>query len=174
MTTLKVGDKAPNFKAIDQDENTISLADFKGKKLVLFFYPKASTPGCTMEACNLSDNYNRFIAQGYAILGVSADSAKRQSNFKEKYNTLKEKHVNLLKFYDFDYNLTEAETEWFKCIEDIKNLKLIYYLVKERGLTLDGAKKKIKDQHKALLEKSEMIESLNHVKDMLLELKDSL
>jgi peroxiredoxin Q/BCP len=85
MTTLKVGDKAPNFKAIDQDENTISLADFKGKKLVLFFYPKASTPGCTMEACNLSDNYNRFIAQDYAILGVSADSPKRQLNFKNKY-----------------------------------------------------------------------------------------
>ena len=85
MTTLKVGDNAPNFKAIDQDKNTISLADFKGKKLVLFFYPKASTPGCTMEACNLSDNYNRFIAQGYAILGVSADSPKRQLNFKNKY-----------------------------------------------------------------------------------------
>ena len=85
MTTLKIGDKAPNFKAIDQDENTISLADFKGKKLVLFFYPKASTPGCTMEACNLSDNYNRFIEQGYDVLGVSADSSKRQLNFKNKY-----------------------------------------------------------------------------------------
>ena len=85
MTTLKVGDKAPNFKAIDQDENNISLADFKGKKLVLFFYPKASTPGCTMEACNLSDNYNRFISKGYDVLGVSADSPKRQLNFKNKY-----------------------------------------------------------------------------------------
>ena len=85
MTTLKVGDKAPYFKAIDQDGNTISLADFKGKKLVLFFYPKASTPGCTMEACNLSDNYNRFIAKGYDVLGVSADSPKRQLNFKNKY-----------------------------------------------------------------------------------------
>lgn len=85
MTTLKVGDKAPNFKAINQDEKTISLGDFKGKKLVLFFYPKASTPGCTMEACNLSDNYNRFVSQGYDVLGVSADSPKRQSNFKNKY-----------------------------------------------------------------------------------------
>ena len=85
MTTLRVGEEATNFKAIHQDENTISLADFKGKKLVLFFYPKASTPGCTMEACNLSDNYNRFIAQGYAILGVSADSPQRQLNFKNKY-----------------------------------------------------------------------------------------
>lgn len=81
MTTLKVGDKAPNFKALDQNGNTIKLEDYKGKKLVLFFYPKASTPGCTAEACNLRDNYQTFLAKGYAILGVSADSAKRQQNF---------------------------------------------------------------------------------------------
>ena len=86
MTTLKVGDKAPNFTANNQDEKKVSLTDFKGKKLVLFFYPKASTPGCTAEACNLSDNYERFLAKGYDVLGVSADSAKRQSNFKTKYN----------------------------------------------------------------------------------------
>lgn len=86
MTTLKVGDKAPNFTANNQDEKKVSLTDFKGKKLVLFFYPKASTPGCTAEACNLSDNYERFLAKGYDVLGVSADSAKRQSNFKSKYN----------------------------------------------------------------------------------------
>jgi peroxiredoxin Q/BCP len=63
----------------------ITLGDYKGKKLVVFFYPKASTPGCTTEACNLNDNFERFQAQGYEILGVSADSAKRQSNFKTKY-----------------------------------------------------------------------------------------
>jgi len=85
MTELKAGDKAPNFSAKDEQGNTISLADYKGKKLVVFFYPKASTPGCTVEACNLNDNYERFQAQGYEILGVSADSAKRQSNFKNKY-----------------------------------------------------------------------------------------
>ncbi|APY07185.1 thioredoxin-dependent thiol peroxidase [Winogradskyella sp. J14-2] len=85
MTHLKTGDKAPNFSAKDQDGNTISLEDYKGKKLVVFFYPKASTPGCTAEACNLNDNYERFKSQGYEILGVSADSAKRQSNFKNKY-----------------------------------------------------------------------------------------
>ncbi len=85
MNTLKVGDKVPNFKAKDQDGNVISLNDYKGKKLVLFFYPKASTPGCTAEACDLNDNYERFKAEGYEILGVSADSAKRQSNFKNKY-----------------------------------------------------------------------------------------
>jgi peroxiredoxin Q/BCP len=85
MTTLQKGDKAPQFEAKDQDGNTIKLADYSGKKLVLFFYPKASTPGCTAEACNLSDNYQSFLAKGYDVLGVSADSAKRQSNFKNKY-----------------------------------------------------------------------------------------
>ena len=85
MTTLKIGDIAPNFQSLDEAGNSISLSDYKGKKLVLFFYPKASTPGCTVEACNLSDNYSRFTSLGYDVLGVSADSAKRQSNFKEKY-----------------------------------------------------------------------------------------
>ncbi|GGG45711.1 thioredoxin-dependent thiol peroxidase [Bizionia arctica] len=85
MTNLKPGDKAPDFKANDQDGNSISLGNFKGKKLVLFFYPKASTPGCTAEACNLSDNYTKFQKAGYEILGVSADSEKRQTNFKNKY-----------------------------------------------------------------------------------------
>ena len=85
MTTLKVGDKAPDFKALDEQGNTVQLSDYKGKKLVVFFYPKASTPGCTAEACDLNDNFDRFQSSGYEILGVSADSAKRQSNFKSKY-----------------------------------------------------------------------------------------
>lgn len=86
MTSLKIGDKAPDFQAKDQDGNIISLSDYKGKKLVLFFYPKASTPGCTVEACNLRDNYERFQSLGYEILGVSADSEKRQSNFRNNYD----------------------------------------------------------------------------------------
>lgn len=81
MTTLKKGDKAPNFSGLDQDGNTHTLENYKGKKLVVFFYPKASTPGCTAEACDLRDNYHRFQANNYAVLGVSADSAKRQANF---------------------------------------------------------------------------------------------
>lgn len=85
MTHLKAGDKAPNFSGQDESGNTVSLSDYKGKKLVVFFYPKASTPGCTAEACNLNDNFDRFKSQGYEILGVSADSVKRQSNFKDKY-----------------------------------------------------------------------------------------
>ncbi len=85
MTTLKAGDKAPDFKALDEQGDTVQLSDYKGKKLVIFFYPKASTPGCTAEACDLNDNFERFQSLGYEILGVSVDSAKRQSNFKNKY-----------------------------------------------------------------------------------------
>ena len=85
MTSLQVGDAAPNFSGVDQDGNKHTLQDYKGKKLIVFFYPKASTPGCTAEACNLSDNYQELQKLGYEILGVSADSAKRQSNFKNKY-----------------------------------------------------------------------------------------
>lgn len=85
MNTLKVGDKVADFISKDQDGNAVSLSDYKGKKLIVFFYPKASTPGCTAEACNLRDNYKELQEQGYELLGVSADSAKRQSNFKTRY-----------------------------------------------------------------------------------------
>ncbi|MEZ4792344.1 MAG: thioredoxin-dependent thiol peroxidase [Gelidibacter sp.] len=85
MTTSKVGDKAPNFSQKDEQGNTITLNDYKGKKLVVFFYPKANTPTCTTEACNLRDNPKDLTDKGYAILGVSADSQKKQSNFKKKY-----------------------------------------------------------------------------------------
>lgn len=85
MTKLKAGDKAPHFQVKDQDGNIHALSDYKGKKLVLFFYPKASTPGCTAQACNLRDNWQTLQSKGYEILGVSADSEKKQKNFKDKY-----------------------------------------------------------------------------------------
>ena len=85
MTTLKKGDQAPAFSWADQDGKTHQLADYAGKKLVVFFYPKANTPGCTAEACDLRDNFAKFEAQNYALLGVSADSAKAQAKFKDKY-----------------------------------------------------------------------------------------
>lgn len=85
MNTLKVGDKVPDFTTTDQDGSPVVLGDFKGKSLIVFFYPKASTPGCTTEACNLRDNYAELQAQGYTLLGVSADSEKRQKNFANKY-----------------------------------------------------------------------------------------
>lgn len=85
MTTLQKGDKAPNFTAIDQDGTIHKLSDYKGKKLIVFFYPAANTPSCTIEACNLRDNYSEFTSKGYALLGVSADTQKKQSNFKNKF-----------------------------------------------------------------------------------------
>ncbi|MFA7615154.1 MAG: thioredoxin-dependent thiol peroxidase [Moheibacter sp.] len=82
---LKQGDKAPEFEGVDQDGNIIRSKDYKGKKYVVYFYPKASTPGCTAEACDLRDNENELKAKGYQIIGVSADSVQRQKNFAVKY-----------------------------------------------------------------------------------------
>ena len=85
-TVLKAGGKAPDFKGVDQDGNVIALKDFKGKKLLLYFYPKDNTPGCTAEACNLRDNYSTLIKKGFQVVGVSADSVKSHKNFEEKFS----------------------------------------------------------------------------------------
>lgn len=86
MSKLKVGDKAPDFAAPDQNDKIVKLSDFKGKKLVLYFYPKDMTPGCTAQACNLRDNYDQLLDQGYEVLGVSADSPAKHRKFIEKYD----------------------------------------------------------------------------------------
>lgn len=85
MITLKQGDPVPNFEVFDEQGTVIKLTDYKGKKLVVFFYPAASTPTCTVEACNLRDHYKALQDAGYSILGVSADTQKKQSNFKNKH-----------------------------------------------------------------------------------------
>lgn len=82
--SVEVGKAAPNFEAKDQDGNTIKLSDFKGKKVVLYFYPKDNTPGCTAQACNLRDNYEALQKAGYVVLGVSSDSEKSHKKFIEK------------------------------------------------------------------------------------------
>ncbi|MBK8922473.1 MAG: thioredoxin-dependent thiol peroxidase [Saprospirales bacterium] len=86
MFHLKEGDQAPNFSALNEQGKTVQLADFNGKKLVLYFYPKDDTPGCTAEACSLRDGYAQFLAKGYAILGVSPDPVKKHVKFIEKYH----------------------------------------------------------------------------------------
>jgi len=83
--SLKAGDKAPNFKANNQDGTELTLDSFTGKKLVLYFYPKDDTPGCTAEACSLRDNYDALLKQGYAIVGVSPDNEKKHQKFIAKY-----------------------------------------------------------------------------------------
>jgi peroxiredoxin Q/BCP len=85
MITLKEGDKAPAFKGIDQNGNPIQLKDFLGKKVVLYFYPKDDTPGCTAQACNLRDNYQSLIQQGFQVIGVSTDSVKSHKKFENKF-----------------------------------------------------------------------------------------
>ena len=86
MSIPQIGDKAPAFSGVNQHGETVSLSDFKGKKLVLYFYPKDMTPGCTAESCNLSENYERFQSQGYEILGVSPDDEKKHGKFIERYD----------------------------------------------------------------------------------------
>jgi len=85
MVQLVEGQKAPDFKGINQNGETISLAGFKGKKLILYFYPKDDTPGCTAEACNLNDNYEYWISKGYEVVGVSPDSEASHRKFINKY-----------------------------------------------------------------------------------------
>ena len=86
IVTLKKGDKAPDFSGKDQDGKTVSLSDYKGKRLIMFFYPKDMTPGCTTEACNLGENYSELQAKGFEVIGVSADSEARHQKFIGKYN----------------------------------------------------------------------------------------
>ena len=83
--SLAVGDAAPDFSVNDQNGNSVKLSDFKGKKVVLYFYPKDNTPGCTAEACNLRDNYAELQKQGYEVLGVSKDNEKSHTKFIDKY-----------------------------------------------------------------------------------------
>jgi thioredoxin-dependent peroxiredoxin len=86
MIQLKEGMKAPFFEGPDQDGTTVRLSDYTGKKIVLYFYPKDNTPGCTAEACNLRDNYQSFLTKGFAVIGVSVDTEKSHKGFASKYS----------------------------------------------------------------------------------------
>lgn len=86
MTHLKPGDKAPNFSSVNENGEKVALKDFKGRKLILFFYPKDNTPTCTVEACNLRDNYSMLQEKGYELLGVSPDTQKKHQNFIKKFD----------------------------------------------------------------------------------------
>lgn len=104
VTRLKPGDKAPDFKGIDQQGNSLSLNNYKGKKLIIYFYPKDDTPGCTAQACNLRDNYALLKKKGYQIVGVSADGEKKHKKFAEKYQLpfplIADTDMNMIKAYD--------------------------------------------------------------------------
>ena len=103
MNTLKVGDKIPKFECLDDKGNTVKSEKFKGNKLVVFFYPRANTPGCTAEACNISENYEKLINAGYEIIGVSGDKLKTQNKFSTKYGfqypLLADENKNIIKLF---------------------------------------------------------------------------
>ena len=106
MTKLKVGSKAPDFSGVNQEGEKVGLSDFSGKKLVLYFYPKDNTPGCTAESCNLNENYDVWLEKGFEVLGVSPDSVKSHQKFRDKYG---------LKFdliADSDKNIAQAYGVW--------------------------------------------------------------
>lgn len=86
MIKINEGDKAPEFSGLNQDEKTISLSDYKGKKVILYFYPRDNTPGCTAESCNLNDNLDDLTAKGFVVIGVSPDSPASHQKFRAKYN----------------------------------------------------------------------------------------
>jgi len=104
MTQLKEGDEAPLFRGKDQDEKWVGLEDYRGRKVVLYFYHKDDTPGCTAEACNLRDNYDELISKGFAILGVSPDNEKSHSKFKSKFelpfSLIADPGANIIKAYN--------------------------------------------------------------------------
>ena len=103
MEMLKIGDVVPKNKFVDNLGNTHSFEDYKGSKIILFFYPRANTPGCTAEACNISENYDKLINAGYDIIGVSGDKVKTQNNFSTKYGfqypLLADENKNIIKLF---------------------------------------------------------------------------
>ena len=104
MTKLKVGDKAPYFEGVNQSGKKVSLNDFAGKKLILYFYPKDDTPGCTAESCNLNDNYDAWLEKGFDVVGVSPDSEKSHQKFVKKFgfrfNLIADTEKEILQTYD--------------------------------------------------------------------------
>jgi peroxiredoxin Q/BCP len=103
---LQVGDPAPEFSARDQDGKEVKLSDLKGEKVILYFYPKDDTPGCTAQACNLRDNYDKLLSQGYKVLGVSVDNEKSHVKFINKFN------LPFPLLADTDHAIVEAYGVW--------------------------------------------------------------
>jgi peroxiredoxin Q/BCP len=106
MATLKEGDKAPDFTAKDQNGKTVSLSGFKGKNVILYFYPKDDTPGCTAEACDFRDNYQSLLSKGFEVIGVSTDDEKSHKKFESKYS------LPFTLIADADKHIVEAYSVW--------------------------------------------------------------
>ena len=147
---LKKGDKAPEFEGIDQNGNSIKSSDYKGKKYVIFFYPKASTPGCTAEACDLRDNEEALKAKGYEIIGVSADSVRRQKNFATKND------LNYPLIADEERKIIEAFGVWGRkkfMGREFDGIHRTTFVINEKGVIENLIEKvKTKEHAKQILE----------------------
>ena len=145
---LQIGTKAPNFEGVDENGKTVKLSDFAGRKLVLYFYPKDSTPGCTAEACDLRDNYNRFLSLGYEVLGVSKDSAASHQKFIAKY----ELPFHLIS--DPDCTILKAYEAWgvkkMYGKETVGTIRTTY-VIDEKGVIIDAIGKVDTKNHTAQL-----------------------
>ena len=132
---LQIGTPAPYFEGLNENGDLVRLSDFAGKKLVLYFYPKDSTPGCTAEACDLRDNYERFIALGYEVLGVSRDSAASHQRFIAKY----ELPFHLIA--DTDLTILKAYEAWGKKKmygKETEGTLRTTYVIDENGVIADA------------------------------------
>lgn len=145
---LQIGTKAPNFVGTDENGNAVKLSDFAGKKLVLYFYPKDSTPGCTAEACDLRDNYQRFISLGYEVLGVSKDSAASHQKFIAKYelpfHLISDKECAILQAYEA-WGLKKMCGR--ECVGTLRTT----YVIDENGTIIDAIAKVDTKNHTAQL-----------------------
>ncbi len=145
---LQIGTKAPDFVGTDENGNVVKLNDFAGRKLVLYFYPKDSTPGCTAEACDLRDNYKRFLSLGYNVLGVSKDSAASHQKFIAKY----ELPFHLLS--DPDCTILKAYEAWgvkkMYGKETVGTIRTTY-VIDEKGVIIDAISKVDTKNHSAQL-----------------------
>lgn len=145
---LAIGTKAPDFVGTDENGNTIKLSDYAGKKLVLYFYPKDSTPGCTAEACDLRDNYNRFLSLGYEVLGVSKDSAASHQKFIAKYelpfHLISDKECIILQAYEA-WGLKKM------CGRECMGTLRTTYVIDEQGIIIDAIAKVDTKNHTAQL-----------------------
>lgn len=141
---LQKGDKAPAFSGVDQIGNTVSLESFVGKKVVLYFYPKDNTPGCTKEACNLRDNYKELLDKGFAVVGVSPDSEKSHQNFASKFELpfplLPDPELKIIKAYG-------AWGEKNMYGKKYEGLLRSTFIINEKGIIEEVIKKVKTDDH---------------------------
>lgn len=131
---MNIGDKAPDFKLMDKDNNEVTLSQFRGKKVILYFYPKDNTPGCTKQACNFRDNYPQIVVKGAEVIGISKDSAKTHTNFASKHE------LPFILLSDPDVKVIQAYGAWKEKKmygKTFLGIERTSFLIDEEGIIVD-------------------------------------